>query len=216
MRMLISLLTLVAALDGFPALAQPVAAAAAEPDTVQPAPEFTAGDWVASFLLADAGIALGVGIGFAWGYDLADSCPDPADLCPLRALGPIAVGSLLIAPTTSAGLVTAYGDARGHRGSYWGALGGAYTGVLAAGLVFAVVDDDTDPAGWIAAATLPALGSALGYYLSRDTSPRRAPTSGALLDLGRDGVVRIGVPNVALAQTDEATVVTLTLLGGAL
>jgi len=60
------------------------------------------------------------------------------------------------------------------------------------------------------------VGSSLGYYLSRDTDPQPVMTSGALIDIGRVGVARLGPPNVIVTPAVNDTTVTVTLLGGAL
>ncbi len=188
-----------------------------------PARDYTAGDWVLSTLAGDLGLAIGGGGGFALGFALAGSCHDDPD--DSSFLGPcfmhgggggLIVGTLLGSTGLAAG-VYLYGEGRGHRGSYWAALGGGALGTAAAAGIMALsADNDAEPIGWIAAVTLPALASTLGYYLSRDTSPRPIGTSGALLDLGTDGEVRLGVPNITLTGRDDNPTVGVTLFGGAL
>ena len=190
-------------------------------------PAFTGGDWAASILIGDAGLFAGGAAGFGLGYAMAGSCSnDPNDHsffgnCFMHGVGEGAIGAILLGPTTAAAGVTLYGNARGHRGSYWAALGGAYGGSLLVGLLAAATaDSDNSALVWVSVFTLPALGSTLGYYLSRDTSDRLVPASGALLDLGGDGVVRLAVPNVSItrggARGADDTTVSVSLLGGAL
>jgi len=80
-------------------------------------------------------------------------------------------------------------------------------------------DEDPEEGTWavaVAAFTLPTLGATVGYYLSRDTAPRPAVSSSALLDLGRDGVPRLQVPALSVVPQRGGVAATVVLLGGAL
>jgi|GEM_PF-1616275 len=191
-----------------------------------PPTEFTAGDWAGAFLAGEAGMAVGVGVGGLLGYGLAGNCSgerEEGDFfgpCAFHGLDEAAIGALALSPAFIAGGIALYGDARGHNGSYWGALGGSYLGMAAAvGVIALTIDDDEsdlEGLGVVAAFTLPAIGGTIGYFLSRDTSPQPVIRTGALIDVGADGVVRLAVPAVGIEQKIDDTVFSVTLVGGAL
>jgi len=180
---------------------------------------------VLSTLAGDAGLAAGGFGGFMLGAALAGSCtprPDEYGLnhCSFHGFAEGAVGLVTLAPVGAATGIYLYGEARGHHGSYWGALAGSALGMATTAGVFMAAhgEDEGMIASFAMAAILPSLAGTAGYYLSRDTQAHPAPvaTSGALIDLGRDGVVRLGVPNVKLSTDPSAPAVGLTVFGGAL
>jgi len=189
-----------------PALATPPAHAAER----APDPDYSAGDWIASFLIGNAAGTAGGFIGAGIGYGLAGECHEVDDddsffgPCAFHGLGEAAIGGLLGATFGGAAGIYAYGELTGHDGSYWAAAGGFAVGLLAAGGITALATEADAPALSVAAVfTLPALGGTLGYVLSLDDgggSDRRY--QGALIEVD-EGRVYMGVPDVGLTL-DEA------------
>ncbi|TNF29307.1 MAG: hypothetical protein EP329_16040 [Deltaproteobacteria bacterium] len=172
-------------------------------------PEWTASDWIGGFLFADLGVLVG---GVVGGY--TGALLGARDLDEVRPA--FRIGAALVAPLFVAGGVTVY-ESKHHNGAYGAALVGAYVGMGAAlGLDLLAGEDRGDEVGLAAGLILPALGATVGYYLSRETYTRTVPASGALVDVGRDGVVRLSVPNILVIPTTDDTVVSVTVLGGAL
>ncbi|MCA9515970.1 MAG: hypothetical protein KC635_13585 [Myxococcales bacterium] len=214
-----------AAIAALVALLVPLGARAAAPPTPSPPqpaplpPQPSAWDGPLAFVIGEAGFAAGA---LAGGYLGFLAAPERCDDCGGPGLTVPAIGVALLGPPLAAGGVALVGDGLGHRGSYGSALVGTYLGGLAfAGVAWLAQEalGTEDPAAaitWTALFILPVAGGTLGYYLSRPDDGAPAAASGALIERGVDGVVRIGVPAVGFAGRGEETVLTVVLFGGAL
>ena len=187
--------------------------------------EFDGADWTFGVLSGTAGGAVGAVLGGSLGRGLAGTCdedPETSGLfgdCFLHGVGETMIGATFGATFAGAAGIYAYGEASGHRGSYWAAAGGYTLGLVSAAGVTALASDSDAhlPLAWLAFLTLPALGGTAGYVLSlEDGTPDYAPPPvGGLFEVNND-TLNLGVPNVAvtLDPLGELERVDLTLVGG--
>ncbi len=184
---------------------------------------FGAGDWTLSFLAGNALGALGAVVGGAVGWGLrGENCENRVDDhffgdCFLIGTGRSFIGGGLGSVVGGAGGIYAYGEATGHRGSYWLAASGWTLGLLGAlGLGAASSDSDAGTTvTWVALLTLPALAGTAGYALSlAEGTPGPIPVGG-LLEVNA-GEVQLGVPNLDVTQDMQGNFerFDLTLVGG--
>lgn len=221
---LIALAALVPALAATPAAAAPSGTVVASAR----ANHFDGDDVAVSALGGIAGLGFGLLVGGAVGEAAAGSCVERDDDtslfgdCFLHGVGETVLGASIGGTLGAAGGVYMVGELTGHDGSFAATLGGSSLGTLAGfGFIALAGDVDDDVQSGILTGlglALPVAGALVAYGLSNDPhDDDTGVTSGALLDLSRDGHLRLAVPAVGLSLPREGeVVVALPLLGGAL
>lgn len=213
---LLSLLTVVAlVVTSSPASAEPAPTALTASSRGD---HFDGSDIALGAVAGAAGLGVGILLGGVVGLDMARDCND----CESRGLTEAAVGAGIGGTLGAAGGIYAYGELSGHDGSFLATLAGTTLGSLASVGVLALsfgVEEDV-PQGLLIglAIALPVAGGLLGYGLSNDPhSDDSGVTSGALVDISREGRVRLAIPAVGVSfPRDGELVVALPLIGGAL
>ncbi len=155
------------------------------------------------FLLADAGLVVGAGVGAIVGLPLAANCTPGPDC----AVVPLLLAGVAGMTLGTAGGVSLYDADHKLDGRYFAAAGGALVGVVSALAVFLAtlpLDEVAVALDLSAAATLPATGALLGYWMSD------GPTGPG----ARVGGLRLHAPVVGVVPGDAGAEVGVLLLGG--
>lgn len=204
----------------------PAQAAEPEPARAHLDNHFSALEWTGAVLSGDAAGLAGGLIGAEIGIAAAGSCDPDARSdsdddgfdfgpCFLHGFGEAMIGAGIGSTFAGAGGVYAFGELTGHHGSYWAAAGGWAVGLAGSLGVIAATDGDSEAAGIVSLALLPALGATAGYVLTLESDgPDGPPPVGALLEV--DGGVRLGAPDVSVSLDREGDVdrVDVRLVGG--
>lgn len=174
---------------------------------------FDGADWGGSIAAGTAGAALG---GLAAAAIGAASVEEEDDLYGLEETAAALIALPLGVDLGASGAVFAYGELSGHDGSFLATLAGGTVGTLVGvGLLagVAAIDDDLWWLGTIGLLVSPAVGATVGYRLSLAEGAAPAP-SGALLDHHPAVGLRLSVPAVVAAVSQDGVAVGVPLVGG--